>query len=199
LGLPVLVTDSSRIIDSYVGVSQKHVVQLFKTYREACKVLGRAPLLLLDEADQLLGTRAKVEHSVDRMYNALQNLFLMELDRFEGLLVATTNLPELMDPAFRRRFYARITFARPGQAERRRLWDLHLPADMPRLDPLDLGRLSCLDLSGGQIAQAARQAVEIAALRGDGMRQQDLDEAVEYELKGVTTGTSARPMGFGRG
>ena len=56
--------------------------------------------------------------STDHTRNEMQNIFLEQLERFEGILIATTNLVELMDSAFSRRFHHKIEFKRPGPEER---------------------------------------------------------------------------------
>jgi hypothetical protein len=198
LRLPVLATDSARLISKWAGDSQKNVAEIFRVYAKACKVLGTRPILLLDEADQVLGTRQAGGEAVDRMYSQMQNIFLEALDAFDGLLVATTNLPEALDPAFMRRFDAKLTFARPCSAVRRRIWDLHLPAGVPRLDELDLDDLSGYDMTGGQIAVAARSAIERAALRGDGLCHADVEDAIQGELKGTAGCVGRGSFGFGR-
>jgi len=198
LGVPVLATDSARVLSRWVGESQQNVAGIFRLYQRAVRELGLKPLLLLDEADQLLGRRQAGGEAVDRMFSQMQNLFLEALDRFDGLLVATTNLPEALDPAFLRRFDAKLAFGRPGPAERLRLWERHLPDGVPRLEALDLEELSRPPLSGGQIAVAARRAVQAAALRGDGLRQEDLREALDLEREGGAALGEGRSMGFAR-
>lgn len=198
LQVPVLATDCARVLSRWVGESQQNVAGIFRLYRRAARELGRPPLLLLDEADQLLGTRQPGGEPVDRMFSQMQNLFLEALDSFEGLLVATTNLPNSLDRAFHRRFDAKLAFPRPGREERRRLWEIHLPAGVPRLEDLELETLSGLDLGGGQIAVAARRAVQRAAVRGDGLRREDLREAARRELEGAAALDGGLAVGFGR-
>jgi hypothetical protein len=199
LDRPLLVTDCSRIFDKYVGESEKRVRGLFETYEQACKRSEKMPILLLNEADQLLGRRLEGEHSVDRMYSRLQNLMLEFFERFSGLLVATTNRPESLDEAFARRFTDKLVFPRPGLAERKALWLAHVPATVPILEALDWEALSGMDLSGGQIALAAACAIRHAALRGDGLTQRDLVDAARREMAGTEPWMpKAAKVGFGR-
>jgi hypothetical protein len=198
LGAPLLRTDCARVLSRWVGESQQNTARLFQLYRKAAGVLGRRPLLLLDEADQLLGRRQGGGEAVDRMHHQMQNLLLEALDSFDGLLVATTNLPEALDPAFLRRFDAKLEFTVPGPVERRRLWDLALPAAVPRLEELDLDGLARHPLSGGQVALAARAALRSAARRGDGLRRADLERAAQRERRGAEVGGGRESIGFGR-
>ena len=94
--------------------------------------------------------------------NEMQNIFLEQLERFEGILIATTNLVELMDSAFSRRFHHKIEFKRPGPEERLRLWQIHIPEKTPLSDDVDLQYLAeHYDLSGGQIALAVQNALQL--------------------------------------
>jgi len=191
---PLLRTDCALVLSRWVGESQQNTARLFQLYRKAAALLERRPLLLLDEADQLLGRRQGGGEAVDRMHHQMQNLLLEALDRFDGLLVSTTNLPEALDPAFLRRFDAKLEFKAPGPAERRRMWELALPVGVPRLEELDLEGLARHPLSGGQVALAARAALRTAARRGDGLRRVDLEGAVEREHRGG----GRESIGFGR-
>ncbi len=186
LGRSLLVTDISRLLSKWVGDSQQNVVRLFEEYREICARRADAPVLLLNECDQFLSRRSAHDAtSVDRMYHQMQNLFLENLETFPGILVATTNLPDALDEAFDRRFDEKIVFPLPDAAVRRRLWEVHLPADVPRLGDLDLRRIAArYAFSGGQIAVAAANALRRAALRGDGLREEDLEEACANEAGG---------------
>lgn len=186
LGRTLLVTDISRLLSKWVGDSQQNVARLFEEYRTLCTRRAEAPVLLLNECDQFLSRRsAHDETSVDRMYHQMQNLFLENLESFPGILVATTNLPDALDEAFDRRFDEKIVFPLPDAAVRVSLWEAHLPADVPRLGDLDLRRLAARhSFSGGQIAVAAANALRRAALRGDGLRMEDLEEACVNENGG---------------
>ncbi len=44
------------------------------------------------------------------MHNQMQNIFLEQIERFDGILIATTNLLESLDKAFSRRFNYKIEF-----------------------------------------------------------------------------------------
>ena len=101
---PLLTVDASRVLGMWVGQSEKSVRQIFDEYKEITEGLKVAPVLLFNEADQLLGARGKGDNAVDKMHNNMQNLFLEGLERFEGILVATTNRRDLLDQAISRRF-----------------------------------------------------------------------------------------------
>ena len=59
--------------------------------------------------------RVDASWSTGSTRNEMQNIFLEQFEKFEGILIATSNLVELMDSAFSRRFHHKIEFKRPGQ------------------------------------------------------------------------------------
>lgn len=70
----------------------------------------------------MLGRRLTVNSSVDSMNNAVKNIFLEEIERFDGILLATTNLTENMDLAFERRFLFKVFFNRPEIQTSAKIW-----------------------------------------------------------------------------
>lgn len=163
--LPLLKVDASKILSCWVGESEQKVRRIFEDYTMLQNQLGRSPLLLLNEADQLLGARGAGEHAVDKMHNNMQNLFLEGLERFSGIMVATTNRRELLDEAFSRRFTYKLELPQPDKALRLSLWKSHLP--VKRIDDdVDISKLADLGLSGGEIRLVVERAVRLAAFRG---------------------------------
>ena len=197
LNRPVLSLDCSRIVDKYVGESQKNTRMIFDNYREAAKKMKKAPILLLNEADQFLQKRMDVLRSVDSMYKQMQNIFLEQMEKFEGVLIATTNLADHLDPAFSRRFHHKIGFRKPGPEERLRLWRVHMPDEAPLAGDVDIGYLAeHYTFTGGQIAVAIRNAAAKAAIRGDIIRQDDLIEACDSEHAGNFDEKPRQRIGF---
>ena len=83
--------------------------------------------MVLNEADGILGQRNEGKRAIERAESVVQTIFLQELERFEGLLVATTNLAHNLDPAFERRFLFRITVHEPEPAVMAKIWKTHIP------------------------------------------------------------------------
>jgi len=165
LKLPLLKIDASRVLSCWIGESEQNVRRIFDDYSTLEKDLGYSPVLLLNEADQLLGARGEGSHSVDRMNNNMQNLFLEGLERFTGILVATTNRRDLLDEAFSRRFTYKLELPQPDKELRMALWQSHLP--MERLaDDLKISEMADLGLTGGEIRLVIERAVRLLAYRG---------------------------------
>jgi len=165
LKLPLLKIDASRILSCWIGESEQNVRRIFDDYDNLHKELGNAPVLLLNEADQLLGSRGAASHAADRMNNNMQNLFLEGLERFNGILVATTNRRDLLDDAFSRRFTYKLELPPPDRDLRVALWKSHLP--MERLaEDINIEQLADMGLSGGEIRLVIERTVRLMAYRG---------------------------------
>ncbi len=175
LRLPLLAVDLSLVVSKYIGETEKNLSQVFDAAE------GFAALLLFDEADALFGKRTGVQDAHDRYANIEVNYLLQRLEAFEGLALLSTNLLHGMDEAFLRRFDQLVAFRRPGIAERRAIWQLHLPRDQlsGEVDTADLARL--FDLSGGEIRNAALTAAYGAAAAGEPISRERLWDAVRRE------------------
>lgn len=165
----ILNFDCSKILSMYAGESEKNVRKIFDSYKEMAQKSKSDPILLLDEADQFLSARTTGGSGVDKMHNQMQNIFLEQIEKFDGILIATTNLLETLDSAFSRRFNYKIEFKHPTQEQRRALWELHLPknANFKETQNVLLERLSSFDLSGGQIALIVKNTAYKVATRKD--------------------------------
>ena len=191
-GREVLRVNLSEIRNKYVGDSEKAVKAVFAEYRAFAGSAERMPILLFNEADGVLGRRIRVSTSVDQMNNTMQNILLEELERFNGLLVATTNLATNMDPAFERRFTFKFAFENGGAELRERLWQTHFPEMEASVLKQLAGRY---ELSPAQIANLAKRH-EIQGLltgaAGSGL-EHFMALAEEETLKG---GADTRTIGF---
>ena len=148
----VLSFDCSKILSMYVGESEKNVRNIFDTFNELTKKSKTEPILLLNEADQFLSSRlAGTSSSAEQSHNQMQNIFLEQMEKFEGVLIATTNLLENIDKAFSRRFEYKIEFKKPEQIQRVKLWEMYLPKDAPYENNFKIDKLATHSLSGAQI------------------------------------------------
>lgn len=114
----VLSFDCSKILSKWVGESEQNVRKIFDTYKNIVQTCKQSPILLLNEADQFLSTRVDGSSGSDKMHNQMQNIFLEQIERFSGVIIATTNFLESLDSAFSRRFDYKIEFKKPDFRDR---------------------------------------------------------------------------------
>jgi AAA+ superfamily predicted ATPase len=196
LNVPILKVDCAKILGMYVSENEKNTKRIFDDYATMCKMLNKRAVLLLNEADQLLGERLTPTSAHAQSNNNMQNLFLEALERFDGILIATTNRKELLDEAYSRRFTYKLELLPPDLSTRRMLWESHLPQDFIS-GKIDMGKLASYPLTGGEIRLVLEQAVRKAAYNGC----TKLDGTMLLEIAGkeafACNGKHIRNIGFG--
>jgi len=193
---PILSFDCSKILSMYVGESEKNVRKIFDDFKELSKQAKVDPILLLNEADQFLSARSEgAGSSADKMHNQMQNIFLEQIEKFEGILIATTNLLGNIDKAFSRRFNYKIEFKKPGKKQRLRLWQFMLPENADYDESFDITALTKYELTGGQINLIIKNTAYKVAVRDESVfTHQDFLEEIEKELG--SSFDSTKSMGF---
>ena len=181
---PILSFDCSKILSMYVGESEKNVRKIFDDFKALSKKAKVDPILLLNEADQFLSSRTQgVNSSVDKMHNQMQNIFLEQIEQFEGILIATTNLLDNFDKAFSRRFNHKIEFKKPGKKQRKRLWHFMLPENTDYEEGFEVDVLAKYELTGGQINLIIRNTAYKVAVREESVfSMEDFLHEIEKEL-----------------
>ena len=163
---PILSFDCSKILSMYVGESEKNVRKIFDDFKSLSKKAKVDPILLLNEADQFLSSRTEgAGSSADKMHNQMQNIFLEQIEKFEGILIATTNLLDNIDKAFSRRFNYKIEFKKPDMVQRKRLWHFMLLEKADYEEGFDVSELAKHELTGGQIDLIVRNTAYKVAVR----------------------------------
>jgi SpoVK/Ycf46/Vps4 family AAA+-type ATPase len=112
----------SDILSKWVGDSEINLKRIFTDYKRLYEKSKEAPILFLNECDQIIGKRIDTQSSVDQMNNGLQNIVLEEMETFPGILIGTTNLVTNMDPAFERRWTVKLTFEPPNETAMIMIW-----------------------------------------------------------------------------
>ena len=105
--------DYSAVVSKYLGDTAKHIKAAFSAAREHDAVL------FFDEADSLLSKRVSTGESCSTSINQNRNCLMQELDRFDGVVIVTSNLFENYDPALLRRIQRHIKFRIPDASMRR--------------------------------------------------------------------------------
>lgn len=164
-GRDILQVDVDKIKSCWVGESEKNIKALFDRYRNICKNAELAPILLFNEADAVLGTRMEgASRAVDKMENSLQNIILQEMEKLEGIMIATTNLTSNLDKAFERRFLYKVKFEKPSMEVRAEIWKSMMKG-LKKKDAMILA--SKFDLSGGEIENVVRRHTVQSILKGN--------------------------------
>ena len=105
------------------------------------------------------------------------------MEQYDGVAILATNLRQNLDEAFTRRLQFVVDFPFPDDDQRRRIWEVCLPArraaSMPELDLGLLGR--DFRLAGGNIRNVVLHAAFLAAARGAPIGTADLLQAVRRE------------------
>ncbi|EAJ6552537.1 AAA family ATPase [Campylobacter jejuni] len=179
----VLSFDCSKILSKWVGESEQNVRKIFDTYKNIVQTCKQSPILLLNEADQFLSTRVDGSSGSDKMHNQMQNIFLEQIERFSGVIIATTNFLESLDSAFSRRFDYKIEFKKPDFKDRLKIWEKFLPKKALFEKDFDINILSNYELSGAQILMVVKNTALKVAVSKDGVfKMQDFIESIQKEL-----------------
>ncbi len=174
----ILQVDFSQVQSMWVGESEKNMKKIFDEYRTAISNMKLEPILLFNEADSLISKRVNVRDSVDQMSNTLQNILLEELEEFEGIFIATTNLIDNIDPAFDRRFIYKLKFNIPDKEIREKIWKNKLP----ELKIHHIKKLAEYNLTGGQIDNIAKKYIINLILENKKIDFNEIKKYVKEEL-----------------
>ncbi len=178
LGLELYKIDLSRVVDKYIGETEKNLGRIFD---EATR--SRA-ILLFDEADSLFSKRTQVKSSHDRYANLETNYLLQRLESYEGVALLTTNFEASLDEAFKRRLRFKIAFPFPDAKERGALWEAMMPGQAYVEGPLDFGGLGeHFEMTGGHIKNAMLRGAFSAAQQGSPITASILYEAATEEYR----------------
>lgn len=177
LRLPLFKVDLSQVFDKYIGETEKHMEEIFRTARR------NHYLLFFDEADALFAKRTAVKDSHDKYANVSAAFLLQRMEDFDGMLILATNLKDHFDDAFVRRIRFVVKFRNLDKEGRERLWEKVLKEGLPAAGDVDYGSLAeAAELSPARISEAARVAKLLAACDGNGIVTKDhLREALALE------------------
>ena len=101
LGKPVLLKRASDILSKWVGEAEQNIANMFQ------QAAHEGMIILLDEADSFLQERSAARQS----WEVTQvNELLVQMETFNGIFIASTNLMDSLDAASIRRFDFKIKF-----------------------------------------------------------------------------------------
>lgn len=112
MGMDMAYVRLDGLISQYLGGTGANIRDVFDFVR------GRHILLFIDEFDAIAKTRGDMD-DIGESKRILTSL-LQNMDLLDGntMLVAATNMPDILDPAVVRRFELTLTFERPDSSNR---------------------------------------------------------------------------------
>lgn len=183
LNLELYRVDLSKVIDKYVGETEKSISMIFREAKK-CNVV-----LFFDECDTLFAKRSDDGGSNQASNNNKTALLLQEVEAYDGVSVLATNYKHNIDPAFFRRMKYIVEFQFPNADTREMLWRTTIPKDTPLAEDVDIRFLAeKFEFAGGNIKNCILNAAFLAAADGDGkeVRMKHYLQAIRYEY--VKTG-----------
>ena len=183
LNLELYRVDLSKVIDKYVGETEKSISMIFREAKK-CNVV-----LFFDECDTLFAKRSDDGGSNQASNNNKTALLLQEVEAYDGVSVLATNYKHNIDPAFFRRMKFIVEFQFPDPETRYILWKTTIPKGTPLADDVDLRFLADrFEFVGGNIKNCILNAAFLAASDGDGkqVHMRHYLQAIRYEF--VKTG-----------
>lgn len=170
--------DLSRVVNKYIGETEKNLGCLFDEAQAA------GAILFFDEADALFGKRSEVKDAHDRYANLEVGYLLQRMEEHEGVTILASNRAGDMDEAFTRRFHFSIDFPMPDEVHRLKIWAGMFPAEVLQDGDIDLAALAkSFETSGGEIKNAALSAAFMAAGERKAISTSYLKQAVKREFQ----------------
>ena len=180
LNLELYRVDLSKVIDKYVGETEKSISMIFREAKK-CNVV-----LFFDECDTLFAKRSDDGGSNQSSNNNKTALLLQEVEAYDGVSVLATNYKHNIDPAFFRRMKYIVEFQFPDVTTREILWKTTIPKDTPLADDVDIRYLAeKYELVGGNIKNCILNAAFLAAAdpeAGGQVHMKHYLNAVKYEF-----------------
>ncbi|KAL4860045.1 ATP-dependent zinc metalloprotease FTSH 11 [Chlorella vulgaris] len=198
-GVPFFYKAGSEFDEMFVGVGSRRVRSLFAAAKK------KAPcIIFIDEIDAMGGKRTNWESSGGSRKTL--NQLLTDMDGFEEnsgvVVVAATNLPELLDPALTRpgRFDRQVAVTLPDVKGRQQIIDLYLKGKPVTADvDTELLARRTPGFSGAELANLVNESALLAARYDrDAISLNLLDEARDKILMGtpriITQSDEARKL-----
>lgn len=192
VGKMVFSIDVSEWKSMYYGRSQQLVKEHFKKFAKMCEAYPFQCVMILNECDSLLGKRLdNANSSTDETSNAIQSMLLESIEQLPkgSLLIATTNMSNLLDDAFSRRFLFKIHVDLPNYETSFNIWKHYLSGYSDEL----YSKLGRLGLSGGFISNIAKKVTIDKIILGNDVTENTI---YNWAIEETNYNKKANPMGF---
>ncbi|KAL5071167.1 hypothetical protein RYX36_022054 [Vicia faba] len=188
-GVPFFYRAGSEFEEMFVGVGARRVRSLFQAAKK------KAPcIIFIDEIDAVGSTRKQWEGHTKKTLHQL----LVEMDGFEQnegiILMAATNLPDILDPALTRpgRFDRHIVVPNPDVRGRQEILELYLQ-DKPTAENVDIKAIArgTPGFNGADLANLVNIAAIKAAVEG---AEKLTASQLEFAKDRIIMGTERKTM-----
>ena len=127
-GRDIIQFDMAKVTGCNWGATEKYYRALFRAYNYIAVISDNVPILLLNEADDILSKRlTHIDRAIDKSENTVANILLQEIENLNGIMLATTNLIDNLDSAFDRRFLFKTQLVKPDASARKKIWKSSIP------------------------------------------------------------------------
>ena len=178
---PIIIKKGSDLLSMFVGWTEKNIALAFKEAKE------KHAVLVFDEVDSFLQDRGMATRS----WEVTQvNEMLVQMESFDGIFIATTNLIDNLDKACLRRFDLKLEFGYLLPEQAQNLFKKECALLKVKFDEDASKKVSSLGLlAPGDFASVRRQAKFRPIKNGDDFcHRLELEVALKNEEKSAKIG-----------
>ena len=178
---PIIIKKGSDLLSMFVGGTEKNIALAFKEAKD------KKAMLVFDEVDSFLQDRGMAARS----WEVTQvNEMLVQMESFDGIFIATTNLIDNLDKACLRRFDLKLEFGYLLPEQAQNLFKKECALLKVKFDENASKKVSSLGLlAPGDFASVRRQAKFRPIKNGeDFCHRLELEVALKNEEKSVKIG-----------
>ena len=178
---PIIIKKGSDLLSMWVGGNEQNIAEAFKEAKD------KKAVLVFDEVDSFLQDRSSVSHNWEI---TLVNEMLVQMESFDGIFIATTNLIDNLDKACLRRFDLKLEFGYLLPEQARNLFKKECALLKVKFDENTAKKVSNLGLlAPGDFASVRRQAKFRPIKNSDDFcHRLELEVALKNEEKSVKIG-----------
>ena len=178
---PIIIKKGSDLLSMWVGGNEQNIAEAFKEAKD------KKAVLVFDEVDSFLQDRSMAARS----WEITQvNEMLVQMESFDGIFIATTNLIDNLDKACLRRFDLKLEFGYLLPEQAQNLFKKECTLLKVKFDEDVIKKVSSLGLlAPGDFASVRRQAKFRPIKNGDDFYQRlELEVALKKEVRSVKIG-----------
>ncbi len=190
LGKTFISLGMSDVESKFMGDTAKNIRMAFEAAKQ------HDSILFFDEADTLLGKRlSNVTQGIDNEVNSMRSTLLIELERYEGVVIFASNFVSNYDKAFQSRISHHVHFDIPDFEGRKALWAKHLVEKIPiegdRSELIELLATESEGLVGRDIRTCIRLALPKAIMEEEAtgspahLKEEHLIQAIQQVKKSI--------------